>query len=161
MKQTLFFNALQESENEYKSFDSNLDNASESLDKNTGDLIVKLESSDIDGRIALLRDTKNGDDRRVPLSKKALALIEYLPNGLPIDISSSYCTCEFIKYRPPELKHIHFHDTRHEALTRMAKKIPNPMDWVFLSFRLTSNSQNWSDTRKNEACERSWTFPVR
>lgn len=95
--------------------------------------IVKLKNSDIEGRIALLRDTKNGDDRRVPLSKKALALIEYLPNGLPIDISSSYCTCEFIKYRPPELQHIRFHDTRHEALTRMAKKIPNPMDLAKIS----------------------------
>lgn len=95
--------------------------------------ILKLENSDINGRIALLRDTKNGEDRRVPLSKNAIALIECLPNGFPIDISSSYFKGTFIKCRPPELKHIRFHDTRHEALTRMAKKIPNPMDLAKIS----------------------------
>lgn len=95
--------------------------------------ILKLESHDINGRIALLRDTKNGDDRRVPLSKNALNLLECVPNGLPIDISCSHFQTTFLKHKPPELKHIRFHDTRHEALTRMAKKIPNPMDLAKIS----------------------------
>lgn len=95
--------------------------------------ILKLENSDINGRLALLRDTKNGDDRKVPLSKKALELIECLPNGFPVGISSASLDATFRKYRPAELRHINFHDTRHEALSRMAKKIHNPMDLAKIS----------------------------
>lgn len=95
--------------------------------------ILKLENSDINGRIALLRDTKNGDDRKVPLSKNAMDLIGCLPNGFPINISSSYFQGVFIRNRPPELQHIRFHDTRHEALSRMAKKVHNPMDLAKIS----------------------------
>lgn len=95
--------------------------------------ILKLEPADINGRIALLRDTKNGEDRKVPLSKKALVLLENLPDGLPVGISSATLDAMYRKYRPEELSHINFHDTRHEALSRMAKKIQNPMDLAKIS----------------------------
>lgn len=95
--------------------------------------ILKLRDSDINGRIALLRDTKNGDDRRVPLSREAMKLIEFLPEGFPVGITSAVLDATFRKHRPEELKHITFHDSRHEALSRMAKKIPNPMDLAKIS----------------------------
>lgn len=95
--------------------------------------ILKLKNADINGRIALLRDTKNGDDRRVPLSSKAIELIKCLPNGFPVDISSGVLDATFRKHRPQELRHITFHDSRHEALSRMAKIIHNPMDLAKIS----------------------------
>ncbi|MGL4673609.1 MAG: tyrosine-type recombinase/integrase [Wohlfahrtiimonas sp.] len=95
--------------------------------------ILKLEKDDINNRIAILRDTKNGDDRRVPLSKKAMQLIDLLPNGFPVEISSRNLDATFRRHRDARVRHINFHDTRHEALTRMAKKIPNPMDLAKIS----------------------------
>jgi len=95
--------------------------------------ILKLQQSDISGRIANLRDTKNSDDRRVPLSKNALALLDCLPDGLPINISYSHFQSTLSRHKPSELQHIIFHDTRHEALSRMAKKIHNPMDLAKIS----------------------------
>lgn len=95
--------------------------------------ILKLKKSDITGRIALLRDTKNGDDRRVPLSSRALELIGYLPDGFPVGMSSGVLDATFRKHRPLELRHITFHDSRHEALSRMAKIIQNPMDLAKIS----------------------------
>ena len=95
--------------------------------------ILKLQPGDIKGRIALLRDTKNGEDRRVPLSSAALDLLSLLPEGLPVPITSQSLDVLFRRYRPAELAHVHFHDTRHTALTRMAKKINNPMDLAKIS----------------------------
>ena len=95
--------------------------------------ILKLQSGDITGRIALLRDTKNGEDRRVPLSSAALDLLSLLPDGLPVPITAQSLDVLFRRYRPAELGHIHFHDTRHTALTKLAKKINNPMDLAKIS----------------------------
>ena len=95
--------------------------------------ILKLDKDDINNRIATLRDTKNGDDRRVPLSKKAMDLIDLLPNGFPVGITSQILDSTFRRYRDDKVRHINFHDTRHEALSRMAKKIHNPMDLAKIS----------------------------
>lgn len=95
--------------------------------------ILKLKNENINGRIATLLDTKNGEDRKVPLSMKAIELIEFLPNGFPVEISSGVLDATFRKHRPPHLRHINFHDTRHEALSRLAKKIQNPMDLAKIS----------------------------
>jgi len=45
--------------------------------------LLKLLWRDIDlkRRVMTLRDTKNGDDRRVPLTQKAIELLEQLPRG--------------------------------------------------------------------------------
>lgn len=93
--------------------------------------ILKLKPEDIQGRIALLYDTKNGDDRKVPLSKTAIDLLAQIT--LPVGISSEYLDVMYRRFRPKSLSHIRFHDTRHEALSRMAKKIPNPMDLAKIS----------------------------
>lgn len=51
----------------------------------------------------------------------------------PLPITSASLDALFRKYRPEALKHIRFHDTRHEALSRLAKKIHNPMDLAKIS----------------------------
>lgn len=76
----------------------------------------------------LLPDTKNGTARRVPLSNAAHALLDLMRgidevNVLTIDADSLSTT--FRKYRDiARLSEINFHDTRHEACTRLAKKMP-------------------------------------
>lgn len=93
--------------------------------------ILKLRPDDISGKLATLRDTKNGTDRVVPLSSAARDLLALV--DLPLPLSSASLDALFRKYRPAELSHIRFHDTRHEALSRMAKKIHNPMDLAKIS----------------------------
>lgn len=93
--------------------------------------ICKLAAADIRNDLAHLRETKNGDDRFVPLSGEArrlLALVE-----LPLGVSSAQVDALYRKYRPAEFAHIRFHDTRHEALSRMARKISNPMTLAKIS----------------------------
>ena len=57
-----------------------------------------------------------------------LALVD-----LPVPLSSASLDALFRKYRPAALAHIRFHDSRHEALSRMAKKIHNPLDLAKIS----------------------------
>lgn len=87
--------------------------------------ICKLEPEDIKDGLAHLRDTKNGSDRLVPLSDEAKRLLSLIE--LPLGLTSDQLSAIFRKYRPHHLAHIHFHDTRHEAISRMALKISNPM----------------------------------
>ena len=93
--------------------------------------ICKLTAEDIRDGIAHLRETKNGTDRFVPLSPEARRLLSLVE--LPLGITPARVDALFRKYRPPELAHIRFHDTRHEALSRMAQKIHNPMTLAKIS----------------------------
>lgn len=83
---------------------------------------------DTQRRIATLRMTKNGDSREVPLSTHALEIIELLRG---VDEQSVFAVDAksldvlFRRARDKcEIKDLHFHDTRREALTRMSKKVP-------------------------------------
>lgn len=101
--------------------------------------ICNLDWEDIrktsNGRLmATLRETKNRHDRQVPFSKAARELWALLPDGeRPLPITSRDIDANYRKYRPSDLSHIRFHDTRHEALSRLAKIIPNPMDLAKIS----------------------------
>lgn len=64
--------------------------------------------------------TKNGDRRQVPLSKRAVQLLERLPEGC-FTVASTTVDALFRKYRPT--KDLHFHDSRSEGITRLAKKL--------------------------------------
>lgn len=75
----------------------------------------------------LLPDTKNGSIRRVPLSNAAHALLD-LMRGIDdmrvMTVEAGSLSTIFRKYRDKaELSEITFHDTRHEAISRMAKKM--------------------------------------
>ncbi|MBM3114978.1 site-specific integrase [Jeongeupia naejangsanensis] len=78
------------------------------------------------GRFVTLTKTKNGDKRNVPLSKKAASLIQLLPrNGVQV-IGVSTATLDTLWRRARQkalIDNLHFHDSRHEALTRLAKKL--------------------------------------
>lgn len=69
--------------------------------------------------------SKNGEARDVPLSPAALALLKLLPReGYLFPITSSTCDALFRRARDAAgIENLHFHDSRREATTRLAKKL--------------------------------------
>lgn len=72
--------------------------------------------------------TKNGKKRTVALSKRAVELLSLLPptnRATCFRVSSQQLDATFRKLKgKTSIVDLHFHDTRHEAITRLAKKMP-------------------------------------
>lgn len=88
--------------------------------------IVGLETDDISGRVATIRKSKNGDERDVPLSKRALELLTFLPTDGDnlFSVKSASLDAIFRKARDRcEIVGATFHDSRHLAITRLARKL--------------------------------------
>lgn len=86
---------------------------------------LRREHVDTEKRIAVLPRTKNGTRRDVPLSTEAVRLIEALPDDDPIfGLSSSQLESLWRKLRDRAgVSGLTFHDSRHAAITRLAKKL--------------------------------------
>ena len=85
------------------------------------------EDVDLDKRVVHLRMTKNGEPRDVPLSSRAVELIEQM-RGLDDErvftVSSGSLDGSFRKLKKRAgIEDLHFHDSRAEALTRLSKKV--------------------------------------
>lgn len=83
---------------------------------------------DREKRTALLEVTKNGDKRMVPLSTQALELLDQLDRwhlDEPLfNFHTELLSSTFRKYvRIAGIENLTFHDTRHEAITRLASKL--------------------------------------
>jgi len=91
--------------------------------------IVSLEWNQVDlaGRKVHLTKTKNGDERDVPLTLKAVELFKQLDTkGKCFTITDSQRDFLFRSARKASnLSGFVFHDTRHNACTWMAKKVDN------------------------------------
>ena len=90
--------------------------------------IVGLSWDDVDTakRIAHLPLTKNGTSRSVPLSNVALALLEELQGREDscFRLNSQQLDVLFRKTRDrTDIENLRFHDSRHEAITRLAEKL--------------------------------------
>ena len=88
--------------------------------------ICGLTWGDIEGNVAHLPRTKNGTKRSVPLSGRAVELLGLLPTGNDtcFGISTASLDALFRKARGAAgVGDLTFHDTRHEAITRLAKKL--------------------------------------
>lgn len=85
-------------------------------------------------RYVTLHDTKNGDARAVPLSKKAVELLTILVDGRGqgehiFRVSAASLGVYFREVRKKAgVVDLRFHDTRHEAATRLSKKLPNVLE---------------------------------
>ena len=89
--------------------------------------LVTLRKDQVRGRVAFLEDTKNGERRSVPLSKRAVELLDGLPTPidggrffhLKLDSVSNYfaLACEAAK-----IKDLRLHDMRHEATSRLFER---------------------------------------
>ncbi|MDD5390632.1 MAG: site-specific integrase [Gallionellaceae bacterium] len=88
---------------------------------------------DLDGQTAYLPDTKNGDDRTVPLSRKAVEMLRAMPriNGddRVLGIRADAITRAMSRARERAgLSDVRFHDTRREGTTRLVKKLGNSLE---------------------------------
>lgn len=88
-------------------------------------LSLTREQIDAPARFVRLDETKNGDSRRVPLSRDALAILELLPaEGRILPVAAGTFDTLFRRARKNAgLLDLHFHDLRREAITRLARKL--------------------------------------
>lgn len=89
-------------------------------------LNLKWEDVDFNERVATLHETKNGYKREVALTKKAIHIIRQMPKNREFIFNLSATTRDalFRKIKKAcKINDLHFHDTRHEAVTRLAKKL--------------------------------------
>jgi len=108
---------------------------------------LERDAVELKRSIIQLTKTKNGDDRKVPLSSKAKELFASIPARIdgkvfglqPDSISQAFDRavqrarklyvekCEKDGSTPSKswLKDLHFHDLRHEATSRIAEKVSN------------------------------------
>jgi len=91
-------------------------------------LRVTREHCDAAGRILTVLPGKNDDGREVPMSLAVLELLKELPAEGPLfPIAAGTRDTLFRRARDAVGGPIHFHDSRREALTRMAQRIKDPM----------------------------------
>ena len=95
-------------------------------------LSMKWINVDLKKRTALLEITKNGDSRTVPLSMKAIAVLQELPRSIdgrvfPITANSLKAAWQRAVARTG-LADLRFHDLRHTATSRLAAKLPNVIE---------------------------------
>lgn len=80
----------------------------------------------IDKRTALLIETKNGSKRKVPLSTEAIRILRQLGSDYEsvFQLKSSQIDSLFRKAKKMAMvEDLHFHDSRHLAITRLAVKL--------------------------------------
>ncbi|EQD36504.1 Integrase catalytic region [mine drainage metagenome] len=84
-------------------------------------LALRWDNVDIEAQTAHLEDTKNGEARTVPLSSRAVAVLEALPRSGDIDGWVFPLTSQAVKRATKRavLEDLHFHDLRHEATTTL------------------------------------------
>lgn len=116
-----------------------------------GELLSLLwENVDLKRRTAHLPETKNGEARTVPLSTKAVKIFRSLPKATegrvfpisPMALRKGFtraierargkyredCEEKGVRPDPSFLADIRFHDTRHEAASRLADKLSNVLE---------------------------------
>jgi integrase len=90
--------------------------------------ICGLQRGDINGSVATLNKTKNGTKRDVPLSARAIELLNFLPEPVPgeslFGVTAASLDALYRKIKEAAMiEGLTFHDTRHEAITRLARKL--------------------------------------
>lgn len=85
------------------------------------------ENINLKNQIAYLPDTKNGDARTVPLSRCAVSILEGLPRNISGKVFSTSMTAVTEGFQRAvvraEIVDFHFHDLRHCAVSKLAKKL--------------------------------------
>jgi integrase len=110
-------------------------------------LSMRWEDVDFVNRRVLLRDTKNGDSRQVPLSSRVKIVLEQLSSRNTGDLVFPYCRWAIRRHYTRVVKQsskthkgkqnpfidLRFHDLRHEALSRLSDKGLNVMEIAHIS----------------------------
>jgi len=95
-------------------------------------LSLKWCNISLENRTALLTDTKNGERRIVPLSSRAILVLNAIPrsiDGRAFPISEEALKHGFTRLcQRAGIENLHFHDLRHEATSRLFEKGLNLME---------------------------------
>jgi integrase len=95
-------------------------------------LSMGWENVNLSAQTALLPMTKNGTARIVPLSRKAVAVLQALPGDMTGPVFPlSYMVvnnCFVRACKRAGIIDLHFHDLRHTATSRLAEKLPNVIE---------------------------------
>ncbi len=90
-------------------------------------LALTWDNVDLKARTAHLPDTKNGEARTVPLSSRAVAVLEALrrsADGRVFPITAQAVKLSWGRAcKRAGIENLHFHDLRHEATSRLAEKL--------------------------------------
>lgn len=92
-----------------------------------GELLgLRWEKVDKKRKLAFIAETKNGEARTVPLSPRALSILEGLPHAIkgeviPLQRMTLYHVFHAAVLRA-EIQDFTFHDLRHEAMSRLAER---------------------------------------
>lgn len=93
--------------------------------------ILGITKADIKDGYIHLPKTKNGDSRNVPLTPAAKAMLSWIKHDderlLPITLNSFEKSWKRI-YAKSGIDDLHFHDTRHEAISRFVKELGLPVE---------------------------------
>lgn len=95
---------------------------------------LRVADANIEERYLLVRDSKNGTARYIPLTKDAIELVKHLIKGRKETELLTKYTKGTISLRFREARNtlgltdLHFHDTRHTATTQIAKKLSNVLE---------------------------------
>jgi integrase len=96
-------------------------------------LSLRWENINLKAQTAYLPLTKNGTARTVPLSRRAVAILEGLPNSgavgavFPISHMTMH-NCFVDACRRAGITNLRFHDLRHTATSRLAERLPNVIE---------------------------------
>lgn len=95
-------------------------------------LSMRWEQVNLKAQTAFLPMTKNGTARVVPLSRKAVAVLQSLPmmdTGPVFPLSYMVVNNCFVDAcKRARIVNLHFHDLRHTATSRLAEKLPNVIE---------------------------------
>lgn len=95
-------------------------------------LVLSWIDIDLNRRTAHLETTKNGDKRAVPLSTRAVQILQELPRsteGRVFPMNKAALAANFSKAcKRASIEDLHFHDLRHTAITNMASKFSNILE---------------------------------
>ncbi|MCG7623856.1 tyrosine-type recombinase/integrase [Epibacterium sp. Ofav1-8] len=112
---------------------------------------MKWEHVDLERRVVDLPMTKNGTSRQVPLSRRAVEMLERLPEADPVfALDSRQLDVLWRKVRDrAAVEGLTFHDSRHWAITQLAKKL----DVMDLARMVGHRNVNQLLTYYNESAE--------
>ena len=95
-------------------------------------LVLTWKDIDLNKRTAHLQTTKNGDSRTVPLSTRAVQILQEIPrsiDGRVFPMNKAALAANFSNAcKRADIKDLHFHDLRHTAITNMASKFSNILE---------------------------------
>ena len=83
--------------------------------------ILNIKPEHIKGQTLLIPETKNGHPRTIPLTKRALYILENTQLPFPMSANAVRLAWDRLK-KKGNIKDLHFHDLRHEAISRYFEK---------------------------------------